>query len=210
MAAPLSSDPHQLGASLRLLPGASACSASGCRRHTGLRCDYVDRRGRRCQTAWCPAHRAVVDGEVLCRRHAGVRGALAARITGDAPPDPDLEVRSPSLVRWVSDGVESAVRTLLGAPGVAVASSPVVLVMGVRGGLRAWERSWSSGEHVVRIRVEDDAPDELVVVVDGAETARLAPPWIVDRRGGGDEVARRRFSDSVLGAVRAGLLPAPA
>lgn len=173
-----------------------------------MRCEYVDRRGRQCETAWCPSHRLVIDGEVLCRRHAGTRNALAAPASGDTPPAPDLEVRSPGLVMWVSTGVDSAVRTLLGAPQQDVSVSEVTLVLVPGGATRSWERRWSSSTHVVCLRVDEGAPDELAVLVDGTETARLVPPWIADRRNA-DDAARQRYSGSVLGAVKAGIVASP-
>lgn len=50
------------------LEGTGVCSVAGCGRATGIACQYVDRRNRSCKSAWCPVHRIVVNGQILCRR----------------------------------------------------------------------------------------------------------------------------------------------
>jgi len=52
------------------------CTQGGCTSHEGAPCEYVDRRGRECRTAWCPEHRVTIEDHVYCRRHAGVVSAL--------------------------------------------------------------------------------------------------------------------------------------
>ncbi|MHB8718782.1 MAG: hypothetical protein ACYDAC_07815 [Candidatus Dormibacteria bacterium] len=199
--------PPLLGSALRTLPGEWPCSEADCRAATGMRCEFVDRRGRRCDTAWCPQHRLVADAEVLCRRHASVRAALAALPSGDASPAPDVDVRCPALVNWVSFGIDRAVRTLLGAPDTEVVSGPVWLHVDPAGRGRSWLRCWNGAAHTVCLGVGESEPAEVAVLVDGGEVVRLIPPWIADRGQGASQAARRRFCDSVLRAVSASVAP---
>src|SRR5579884_2405970 len=91
--------PEELAAELQALPGTLPCSEDGCPEATGLPCVYIDRRLRRCHTAWCPEHRAIAALQVYCRRHAGVVDALPVHNPelGETMPFPDLENRAPSL-----------------------------------------------------------------------------------------------------------------
>src|SRR5438105_7619744 len=93
--------------------GELPCTERGCTAVTGLECEYVDRRSRRCRTAWCPVHRLVVRDRVYCRRHAGVVEAVPTGVLDAQTPLPDLDNRAPSLVNWVTNEVDGEVRRLL-------------------------------------------------------------------------------------------------
>lgn len=168
-------------------PGDLPCSERNCAAQTGTACAYQDRRGRRCPTAWCPEHRAVVDGQVFCRRHAGVAEAVA----GAAVQPPDIENRAASLVRWVGSDLDPLLRALLekrpAAIGLTVSAVHPVHVGFNR--VRAWEWSWKllstrGIAATVSIHVEERQDDQVVVCVAGAVVARLTPPWIERRHRG--------------------------
>ena len=169
-------------------PGDLPCSERNCAAHTGSACAYQDRRGRRCPTAWCPDHRVVVDGDVYCRRHAGVAQAVA----GAAVQPPDIENRAASLARWVGSDLDPLLRALLerrpAAMGLTVSSVHPVHVGFNR--VRAWEWSWKLLGHegitaTISIHVEERQDDQVVVCVGpGVVVARLTPPWIARRQQG--------------------------
>jgi hypothetical protein len=196
-------------------PGDLPCAAAGCAEATGARCAYVDRRGRACPTAWCPAHREVAAGRVSCRRHAGVVRALAA---GPGTRLPDLDTRAPSLVEWLARDLGDDLGHLLMATGAgdAVTSEAAQLVDSGRAQEQVWERSWRLCRHTgfvhrVALQVAEGQDTDVVVRVGRREVARLTPPWI-EARGRGerlspDEDERRRaaFRQALLGAVRRGL-----
>jgi hypothetical protein len=197
------------------------CTQPGCGRSTGLDCEYVDRRGRACGTAWCPDHRLVIDAHVYCRRHAGVMSALPAGYAGSAAPLPDLDNRAPSLVSWVAREIDADLRQLLLAEsipgqGSELLTDPVhpVFVGGDR--RRAWERAWKlvdrhAGSLRVSLLVEECADAEVAVRVNSAIADRLSPPWIVQRLHGAQpppeiDVQRRRdFNRRLLAIVRRGI-----
>ena len=110
-------------------------------------CEYVDRRGRECRTAWCIEHRVTIEDRVYCRRHAGVVSALPSLDSSPTVSLPDLDNRAPSLVGWVSRQIDGDVWRLLlkelsaGSGGQLVAD-PVTLVFVGIGRQRAWERAW--------------------------------------------------------------------
>jgi hypothetical protein len=196
-------------------PGDLPCAATGCAETTGVGCAYLDRRGRACPTAWCPAHRDIAAGRVYCRRHAGVVRALAG---GAGTRLPDLETRAPSLVEWLARDLGDDLGHLLMATGAgdAVTSEAAQLVDGGRAKEQIWERSWRLCRHTgfvhrVALQVAEGHDTAVVVRVGRREVARLTPPWI-EARGRGEhlsaeEDARRRalFREAVLAAVRRGL-----
>jgi hypothetical protein len=200
-------------------PGDLACRAGTCSNTTGTACAYVDRRGRACDTAWCPEHRDVVADRVYCHRHAGTMRAFA----GDYPPPflPDVDNRAPGLVEWMARDLDDGIRELLMATGAggAVATDPSHLLNGGRGCRRVWERSWRLCNHTgfaqrVGLQVAEAHDTEIVIHVGHCEVARAVPPWIAAHRSGTAlppaEDARRRveFRQALLVAVRDGLADA--
>jgi hypothetical protein len=192
-------------------PGDLPCSERSCAAQTGTACVYQDRRGRRCPTAWCPEHRVVVDGDVYCRRHAGVVQAVAGAV---AQP-PDVENRAASLARWVGSDLDPLLRALLekrpAAIGLTVSSVHPVHIGFNR--VRAWEWSWKLlGDEgiaaTVSIHVEERQDDQVVVCVGaGVVVARLTPPWIERRHQGLaadpalDAAARTEFYRTIVDRV---------
>jgi hypothetical protein len=202
------------------LAGDQLCTQPGCEAGTGLACEYVDRRGRGCRTAWCPAHRLVIDGRVYCRRHAGVVSALPVGYVGHTAPMPDLETRAPSLVSWVAREVDADIRQLLlaevGEGGVQLVTDPVYLVFVGSDRRRAWERAWKLVDHSgrsfrVSLLVEEGADAEIAVRVGTAIVERLAPPWIVQRLHGAlpppevDAQRRKDFNRRLLAIIGKGI-----
>lgn len=201
--------------------GDRACTQPGCETATGLPCEYVDRRDRACNTAWCPNHRLVIEGRVYCRRHAGVVSALPAGYAGSAAPMPDLENRAPSLVSWVAREVDADLRQLLlsaAAPGdgAQLVTDPVYPVFMGSDRRRAWERAWklveSTGQSLrVSLLVEECADAEVAIRVNSTILGRLTPPWIVQRLHGAqpppevDGQRRKDFNRRLHEMVRRGI-----
>ena len=207
---------EQVAARLADLAGDQVCTQPGCPRATGIACEYVDRRGHHCRTAWCPEHRLVIDGRVYCRRHAGVVSALPVGYVGHTAPMPDLETRAPSLVSWVAREVDADIRHLLLADDrdghAQLITDPVYLVFVGRDRRRAWERAWKLVDHMgdslrVSLLVEEAADAEVAIWVDSAIVERLAPPWIVQRLHGAlpppevDAQRRKDFNRRILSII---------
>jgi hypothetical protein len=186
------------------------CSEQGCANETGVRCTFIDRRGRKCSTFWCPEHRASAEGSVYCRRHAGVILALSASsATGSVP---DLANRSPSLANWVANDIDDAVRVLLqgiARGGENLVVEPVALLYYGVERERRWERSWKLLDHTgvaIKVSIEVDEPTdpEVAVRVANVVVAKGVPPWIEHRRRsetidpGLDDAERRQFYDFLL------------
>jgi hypothetical protein len=201
--------------------GGRICTQEGCTSEYGLPCAYIDRRGRRCPTAWCPEHRVTIDSGVYCRRHAGVLNALPDYDASLVVSRPDLDNRAPSLVAWVSREIDTDVWRLLlrgySSPSAdQLVADPVTLVYLGFGRQRAWERAWRLTSHlgithrVSIVVVEEDDTSVLVKVGDNT-VARLVPPWI-QHRAGSEDVAprderreREDFYASLLDSMERGL-----
>ena len=203
--------------------GTLACSEYACSRHDGVACGYVDRRGRRCPTAWCPDHQTLLDGRAFCRRHARVIAAAGGGEFQMGQALPDLDNRSPSLADYVGDALEPRVLDLLQGlcrPGTndQVTAEPLRVVHPASGGARRWDRSWKIYDHtgvIVQVAVEaDEGRDpEVVVRVGRHAVGQGVPPWIARRLQGvpplppdQDAAERGRFYATLWQAVTAQVL----
>lgn len=178
-------------------PSASAgdhpCQQRGCANRNAVPCHYVDRRGRRCETALCPDHRAEVGGIVYCRRHAGTLAAI-----GQLEPSgmPDLDNRAPSLVNWVARDLDDFIAGTLAdaaGPDERFVREPQVSIYPDRTGARRYERAWKIVDHtgvrlVVAVFVSGEEDVMVRVRVGGTLVAEGIPPWI-ERRAQGIEVS---------------------
>ena len=166
------------------------CRARGCSHHDGVLCHYIDRRGRRCDTAWCPHHWATVGGIVYCRRHAGTITAIGYF---DHPSGmPDVDNRAPSLVNWVGRDLDAFVAATLvqsATQGETFVREPVVSTHADRSGGRRYERGWKLVDHtglrlVVAVFVVEGEETTIRVRVGSGVVAEGVPPWIERHRRG--------------------------
>lgn len=183
--------PQDTGNGMVAAPPAMPCSLRGCANTNAQVCAYRDRRGRRCQTAFCPAHSVSFAGVTYCRRHASTVQAIG-ELAKDPNGFPDLNDRAPSLVNWIARDLDQSIRRLLGR--TARSGESVVVDESVRlahdpARKARWERSWRIVEHTglvlkVTVHVSEDN-DSLVHVRVGTEmVADGVPPWIARRRQG--------------------------
>lgn len=170
--------------------GDFACRARDCSNHNAVLCHYVDRRGRRCETAWCPSHWATVGGIVYCRRHAGTIAAIGYF---DHPAGmPDVDNRAPSLVNWVGRDLDAFVAATLvqsATQGETFVREPVVSTHADRSGGRRYERGWKLVDHtglrlVVAVFVVEGEETTIRVRVGSGVVAEGVPPWIERHRRG--------------------------
>ena len=166
------------------------CRARGCPHHNGVLCHYVDRRGRRCDTAWCPNHWATVGGIVYCRRHAGTIAAIGYF---DHPAGmPDVDNRAPSLVNWVARDLDAFVAATLvqcATVGETFVREPVVSTHADRTGGRRYERGWKLVDHtglrlVVAVYLLEGEDTTIRVRVGSTVVAEGVPPWVERHRRG--------------------------
>ena len=198
--------------------GTLPCQARGCANQTGMRCAYADRHGKVCDAAFCPDHRATVNGVVYCRRHSSTITALGENARTLAMPE--LDSRAASLVSWMADSLDADVSALLAESARAnesVASDAEVTVVLDTNRRRRWERSWKLIENTgislkVSLQVAADQDDAMVEARVGAfVVARGVPPWIARRRAGVEvteaadaeqrDLFRRFFVDHIAAEV---------
>jgi hypothetical protein len=197
------------------------CTQDGCSSQDGAACEYVDRRGRECRTAWCIEHRFTIEDRVYCRRHAGVISALPSLDSSLAVSLPDLDNRAPSLVGWVSRQIDGdfwrlLLKELSPGSGAQLVADPVTLIFVGIGRQRAWERAWRLDSHVgIALRVSvvvEELDDTMITVKVGGNTVeQLVPPWIQHRVRGEavtpdeDRKEREEFYQRVLDSIERGL-----
>ena len=195
-------------------PSSLPCSWSGCQAANRVSCDYRDRRGAPCPTAWCADHVATINLWHLCRRHARVVQALApAEFRGELPR-PDLDNRAPSLASHLAEALDPRMRAALGelcrpANGERVAGEALNLVTTQTRG-RRWVQGWKLFDNtgpLLRIDVEVDEALEpgCAVRLNSRVILRCVPPWIQDRaaavrqlEGAEDEQRRQVFYESLM------------
>ena len=194
-------------------PTSQLCSEPGCDGPDRVTCDYRDRRGAACPTSWCRAHETVVDGQHLCRRHAGlVRALRPEELRGEIAP-PDVENRTPALVVYVADHLDTRIRTLLEEMrrperGETISTEPLMLVT-LPPAIRRWNLSWTLYDNTgmtlrIGIDVEENQDTELALRVNSRVIARVVPPWISRRKAGlpltgeDDPADREAFYDGLI------------
>jgi hypothetical protein len=196
---------------------ANNCSFRGCTGADPSPCSYVDRRQRRCATAWCIRHQQIAFEAVYCRRHAGIIEALGAE-HADLPL-PDLDNRAPSLANWVGRDLDAAIRTLLATGFPSQTMNVTSMVSGGTPRDRSWGQSWKAISPLgvdcsvtVTVREVDDSV--VRVAYDGKEVLAVTPPWIEARRQGRvldaviDHEQRSRFHDGILEALEDAVMAA--
>ena len=189
------------------------CAAEGCDA-TGVRCNYVDRRSRRCRTSWCSRHWAIAAGKPYCRRHASVVSAMAGSVS--AAGLPEVDSRAAALVGWVALELDGRVRAALrqAAPGSStmLVVDPVQARPGYGRASRRWHRAWKLVDHtgvLRRVAIEVDEADDADVIaqVDAAVIGHGVPPWIARRREGVkvtplvDAEQRRVFYEAIARSI---------
>ena len=184
--------------------GRDPCSETACARQDGAPCEYVDRRGKKCPTAWCPEHQYVVGEAFYCRRHAGMMAALLTLPEEDREC-PDLDNRAPSLLEHVARRLHQAAVQMLQEMGAEYPGSSIVVdaLHVTKGGpprVRGWEHRWRLLDHTgplatIGIRVDEDADIVVQVKVDGVVVHTAEPPWIAVRAAASDEEETARRQD---------------
>ena len=195
-------------------PSEQPCSEPGCQASERVSCDYRDRRGTPCPTAWCADHVVTVHSWHLCRRHARVVQALAPVEFRGQLPQPDLDNRAPSLTSYLAEALDARMRVALEklghpASGERVSAEALTLVTAQDRG-RRWAQGWKLFDNtgpLLRIDVEvDEARDpECAIRLNSRVILRCVPPWIQDRKaavrpveGAEDETRRQAFYDGLM------------
>lgn len=190
--------------------GSLTCIDPDCPRSDASPCGYVDDSGTACSCAFCPDHLAVIDGIAYCLRHASTLRALEG-----SNLRPGVTNRCPSLVYWVSNGLDARIREILNAHrnalGETIFCSPIHPADhdGSASG-RVWRREWSlsSGDQhrlVIGIEVAESEPSDVAATLDGKQVGRWIPPWITYRdqkiSHEMDAEQRRGFNEGIVFAI---------
>jgi hypothetical protein len=164
--------------------GNQPCSALRCSSLAGMPCSYVDRRGRRCKTAWCPADRSVVEGKIYCALHAHAMQALEWEF--GAASHPDIDSRTVPVLQWISsaaaDEVIATLNVFCALNGEMLVAEPVRRRFNPVTHTRVWEKQWKTlSPTSVTIRVsissDEDRPTEIHITVNGHDVNVVPPPF---------------------------------
>jgi hypothetical protein len=210
--------------------GNKPCTRPGCTSQSGNECNYVDRRARRCETAWCPEHRTVISDGIYCPRHAGImRALLASSRKGHLP---DIDNRAPSLANWIDNDIDAHMRGVVGSlmtpgDGESLIVDPVGYIYGISDKSHRWERSWKLANHTgvtLKAAIDvDESRDNVVRLRVGQRTINeVMPPWVRHHQKhelvppGTDDAERTEFYSAIcdqlsqaLGAERQGQAQRP-
>jgi hypothetical protein len=147
-------------------------------------CSYVDRRGRRCKTAWCPADRSVVDGKIYCGLHAHAMQALEWEF--GAASHPDIDSRTVPVLQWISsaaaDEVIATLNVFCALNGEMLVAEPVRRRFNPVSHSRVWEKQWktlSPTSVTIRVSISSDEehPTEIHITVNGHDVNVVPPPF---------------------------------
>jgi hypothetical protein len=172
------------GTTPETVAGNQACSALRCSSLAGMPCTYVDRRGRRCKTAWCPADRNVVEGAIYCALHAHAVQAIEWEF--GAASHPDVDSRTVPILQWISsaaaDEVIATLNVYCALHGEMLVAEPVRRKFNPIAHSRVWEKQWKTLSPTnVSLRVcisSDEArPTEIHIQVNGHDVNVVPPPW---------------------------------
>ena len=164
--------------------GNQACSALRCSSLAGMPCSYLDRRGRRCKTAWCPADRSVVDGKIYCALHAHAMQALEWEF--GAASHPDVDSRTVPVLQWISsaaaDEVIATLNVFCALNGEMLVAEPVRRRFNPQTHSRVWEKQWktlSATSVTIRVSISSDEarPTEIHITVNGHDVNVVPPPF---------------------------------
>ncbi|HVC03792.1 MAG TPA: hypothetical protein VND88_03875 [Candidatus Acidoferrales bacterium] len=176
--------PDRATSSPETVAGNQACSALRCSSLAGMPCSYVDRRGRRCKTAWCPVDRHVVEGRIYCALHAHAMQALEWEF--GAASHPDVDSRTVPILQWISsaaaDEVIATLNVYCALHGEMLVAEPVRRKFNPVAHSRVWEKQWKTLSPTnVSLRVciaSDEArPTEIHIQVNGHDVNVVPPPW---------------------------------
>ncbi len=169
---------------LAIPAGNQPCSALRCSSQRGVGCGYVDRRSRRCKTAWCPADRTIVNGRVYCALHAHTMQGLEWEF-GTAS-HPDVDSRTVPVIQWISSAVADEIIETLNVfcalNGEMLVAEPVRRRFNAVERTRVWEKQWktlSPTSVSIRVSVSSDEarPTEIHIKVNGHDVNVVPPPW---------------------------------
>ncbi|MFZ0127797.1 MAG: hypothetical protein WAL77_00055 [Candidatus Dormiibacterota bacterium] len=164
--------------------GNQPCSALRCSSLAGMPCSYVDRRGRRCKTAWCPADRSAVDGKIYCALHAHAMQALEWEF--GAASHPDIDSRTVPVLQWISsaaaDEVIATLNVFCALNGEMLVAEPVRRRFNPVSHSRVWEKQWktlSATSVTLRVSIssDEDRPTEIHITVNGHDVNVVPPPF---------------------------------
>jgi hypothetical protein len=202
------------------ITGDRPCSQFNCGRTDAAPCAYLDRRGRRCDTAFCPDHQAVFDGRPFCRRHVGTLRAIGIDVV-DRALAPDLDNRAPSLVNWICNDLDERIRTFLSGQipagsGEELGEERVHLIRETDGA-RRWDRAWKLFDHTgvtTKVSVTVDESDDTTVIIrlGREQITTVVPPWIERRKLGvtvtpeEDAAERAVFYEMIAGRIEAAVI----
>jgi hypothetical protein len=191
------------------MPGNQPCSALRCSSLAGMPCCYVDRRGRRCKTAWCPADRSVVDGKIYCALHAHAMQALEWEF--GAASHPDVDSRTVPVLQWISsaaaDEVIATLNVFCALNGEMLVAEPVRRRFNPVSHTRVWEKQWKTlSPTSVTIRVsissDEDRPTEIHITVNGHDV-NVVPPTFNRELSTPTEADMRWLDQEVLSPISA-------
>ncbi len=172
------------------IPAGTTCLAVGCSSADVTACHYVDGRGRRCETYWCPEHVRSVASQPYCPRHAGI--VMALNLSARKGHRPDIDNRAPSLANWIGNDMDLGLRKILREvldrhDAETIVVEPICYVFRAGNREHAWERTWTLANHAgITLRISIgvvESADAVVRVRVGERTLEeVVPPWVEHHR----------------------------
>jgi len=191
----------------RQIAESEGCGGNRCSQITVGHCDYVDLWGWKCDAPFCSGHGVdLVDGS-LCLEHA----ALFYSVGGDEPvleaELADVYGQTPSLLRWVSRGIDLDIREMLTPESEEIPVGFEQRVLATPTSSLRWEAEWWRDDIDVRVGlvVEDGSGPSFTVMCKFDELYAETPEWLLHHRLGMslEDEQEQRMRSECLGRVAA-------
>ena len=146
---------------------ADRCCERRCSEKPEVVCSFIDQYGWRCSSPACIGHAYEIGDGILCRTHA----SLCFAVGGDTPPLEgelcDQWDQTPTLLRWMTRGLDQGVRSALEHEGSGIIHEQGVCAKDPR--TLAWWARWArtDADLLVALNFAGAADPTIVVSHDG-------------------------------------------
>lgn len=178
----------------------TVCMHKNCTRIETWHCAYVDKQKRQCGRILCRLHLHDVNGLPYCTRHANTIRAIQ---TDGKQSLPELDNRTPSLVAWIGNVLDTQVQDIfkqlkLEFPDAVLSSNRVTSKYIEKENNKIWYKNWKilhkAGCLNLRLEVNEKESILASIFLNEQNIWQGIPPWIKNNHNG-DTLAKNKIRE---------------